>query len=102
MRPLNESSPDYFKSLEERSKKSRVYRSYQMIGLQLAEILGDLPHKALYIKLAKTRDAQELLRAAKTIAENPKIQNRGAYFMRVIALARRSFSEGRNNANNNK
>ena len=92
MRPLNESGQDYFKNLAKRAKTSRVYRSYQMIGLQLAEILNDLPHKALYIKLAKMRDAQELLRAAKTIAENPKIQNRGAYFMKVIA----------NNANNNK
>lgn len=85
MQPLNESSKDYFKNLEERSKKSRVYRSYQMIGLQLAEILKDLKHKALYIKLAKMQDPQQLLQAAKTIAENPKIQNRGAYFMKVIA-----------------
>lgn len=84
MRLLNESNQDYFKNLEERAKKSHVYRSYQMIGLQLAEILRDLKHKALYIKLAKTRDTQELLQTAKAIAENPKIQNRGAYFMKVI------------------
>lgn len=85
MDSFKEIGKDYFQNLEERSRKSRAYRSYQLIGLQLAEILSDLKHKALYIKLAKTRDPETLLRLAKSIVENPNVKNRGAYFMRALA-----------------
>lgn len=84
MDPISEAGNDYFHNLEERSKKSRIYRHYQLIGVQLAEILGDLKHKALYIKLAKTRDATTLLQLARSIAEKPNVQNRGAYFMKML------------------
>ncbi|OGY63728.1 MAG: hypothetical protein A3I24_03855 [Candidatus Harrisonbacteria bacterium RIFCSPLOWO2_02_FULL_41_13b] len=92
MDPINENSKQYLGKLTERAKQSKIYRDYQMTGLQIAAALQDLKHKALYIKLAKTRGAETLLRLAKSIAENPNVKNRGAYFMRVIA----------NNANNNK
>lgn len=74
----------YLEKLKERAKKGHVYREYQDTGLMLAEILGDEKHKALYIKLAKSRDKQELLSTAKSIAERRDVQNKGAYFMRVL------------------
>ncbi len=84
MRSLDDASDKYFEALKERSKKSRVHRSYQLVGLNLAEILHDSKHKALYIKLAKDHDSGKLLRIAKTVAEKSDIRNKGAYFMKVL------------------
>lgn len=81
---LGEEFKEYFEELEKRSKKSRVYRSYQALGLTLASMLSDLKHKALYIKLAKQMDGQRLMSLAKRIAEKKGIINRGAYFMKVL------------------
>lgn len=84
MKLFDESGKNYFKKLEERSKKSRIHRDYQFIGLEIANLLDDLKHKALYIKLAKTGNSVTLLNIAKTVADNPQIKNRGAYFMRLL------------------
>jgi len=84
MKPLKESSKTYFDELEKRSKKSRIHKPYQSVGLELAEILKDRRHIPLYIKLAKHHDADRLLRLAKSIAERKYIKNRGGYFMRAF------------------
>jgi len=75
----------YLKKLKERKIRSRTYKKYQFIGLELARILNDNGHKSLYIKLAKDRDNEELLRLAKETAERPNIDNKGAYFMRMLS-----------------
>jgi len=75
---------DYFKKLKARSAESRVYRKFQLQGLELADILKDRRHKALYIKLAKEGDPERLRILARGIAENPGIRNKGAYFMKVL------------------
>jgi hypothetical protein len=75
----------YTKELARRSKESHVYRRFQLIGLEIAQILGDNRHKALYIKLAKENDGDRLLKIAKEVAEKKGIKNRGAYFMAIIA-----------------
>lgn len=74
----------YFETLKERAKTSRVYRPYQMTGLTLAEILDDNEHKSLYMRLSKIYDNSELIRLAKTLAERKNIDNKGAYFMRLL------------------
>ncbi|MEK7193518.1 MAG: hypothetical protein AAB652_01895 [Patescibacteria group bacterium] len=74
----------YLKKLQERRLESKVYKEFQLIGLEIAEALHDLSHKALYIKLAKERDSRDLLRKAKEVSENPNVKNKGAYFMRII------------------
>lgn len=84
MKPLKESSKTYFEELERRSKKSRVHKPYQLVGLELAEILKDRKHKSLYIKLAKKHAGDKLLALAKSIAEKNHIKNLGAYFMKVL------------------
>ena len=78
---------DYLKELKKRSKESRVYRKYQLEGLEIAQILRDESHKSLYIKLAKEGDAESLRRLAKSIAENRNIKRKGAYFMSCVKLA---------------
>lgn len=77
-------SQDYLFSLRERSQKSKVYQPFQLIGLQLAELLEDERHKSLYIKLAKEHQAEYLLGLAKRVAENNTIKNKGAYFMTLL------------------
>jgi len=84
MRRIQEDNQEYLKSLKERGKKSRVYRDYQMTGLELANILRDLKHKALYIKLAKIHDKDKLFQLAKSVVENSLVKNPGAYFMKVL------------------
>lgn len=55
-------------------------RAFQDHGLRLAEKLGDMSHKALYIKLAKTEDAS-LLENALTFVIDSNARNKGALFM---------------------
>lgn len=75
---------DYLEILKERAKKSHVYRKYQMIGLMIAQLLNDEKHKSLYIKLAKEHNNEHLLSIAKDVAERKNIENKGAYFMKVL------------------
>ena len=74
----------YLEKLKKRGEKGHVYKEFQDTGLMLADILRDREHKALYIKLAKEHDKQELLSIAKRVAENKDVKNKGAYFMRIL------------------
>jgi len=80
----------YFKELRRRSKESRVYKPFQLTGLEIAELLDDEKHKSLYIKLAKEKNANRLLKLAKTIKENKNISNKGAYFMSCLKKTKKS------------
>jgi len=80
---------DYLDTIKQRVKKARVYKKFQATGLLIAELLGDLEHKSLYIKLAKEYDEGELIFLVKTIAENKKIAKKGAYFMSMIKTLRK-------------
>lgn len=82
MQQLNEN--DYLTKLKRRTKEGRVTRQFQLIGLEIATILKDLKHKALYIKLAKEHDPEKLLSIAKDTSSRRDIKNPGAYFMRVV------------------
>ena len=74
----------YLDKIKTRRKDSRVSQPYQLIGLEIADILGDRKHKALYIKLAKEKNSIELLRLAKEVEETKGVKNKGAYFMRIL------------------
>jgi hypothetical protein len=76
----------YVKELKRRGKESHVYRKYQLIGLEISQMLHDEKHKALYIKLAKDSGAasDRLLGLAKDIAGRTNVKNKGAYFMSVL------------------
>ncbi len=75
---------DYRELLKKRAKESKVYTSYQLTGLLLAEILKDKGHKSLYIKLAKEHGSDKLIKLAKSVAERKNVKNMGAYFMRLL------------------
>ena len=74
----------YLKELSRRAKESHVYRKYQLLGLEISQILGDEKHKSLYIKLAKEKNGDRLIRLAKDVADRKNIRNRGAYFMTLL------------------
>ncbi len=74
---------DYLKELQKRSSESKVYKKYQLVGLEIAEFLKDEEHKSLYIKLAKQNDPERLLGIAKEISRNKNVKNKGAYFMKI-------------------
>lgn len=69
--------------LENRKKTTEdkhLSREFQKFGYDLAEKLGDISKKSLYIKLAKT-EKRELLIEAFTFAVDSGAKNRGALFM---------------------
>ena len=79
---------DYLKTLQERAKKSRVYKPFQSTGLVLTEILEDQEHKAIYMRMSKIYDNNELIRIAKDLAERKNVENKGAYFMTLVKKLR--------------
>mgnify|MGYP001559237556 CR=1 FL=1 len=101
---------NYIEELRKRAKKSRVYSKHQSVGLEISEVLDDTKHKALYIKLAKENNSEDLLILAKSIAENKTIRNKGAYFMKVWSeenkklrpVARKNLKNERRNSDNRK
>jgi hypothetical protein len=74
----------YLKKLKDRAKESHVYRKYQLIGLEISQILEDEKHKSLYIKLAKEVGADRMMRLAKDVADRMNVKNKGAYFMFLL------------------
>ena len=78
----------YLDRIQERAKKSRIHSRHQMIGLMVADTLCDPTHKSLYIKMARDENGEKMLYIAKSIAENTRIKNKGAYFMRMWQIAK--------------
>ncbi len=74
----------YFELLKTRSQRSRVYKSHQQTGLTLADLLDDPKHKSLYMRLAKNFNNSDLIRLARSLADRKNIQNKGAYFMKML------------------
>lgn len=63
------------------AKGKYVSREFQDFGYRLAEELGDLKHKALYIKLAKTTPRTLLEETKAYVLNYPQAKNKGALFM---------------------
>lgn len=61
-------------------KNKFISREFQDYGYRLAAELGDLKHKSLYIKLAKTVD-RAILEACKRFVMDSNADNKGALFM---------------------
>lgn len=57
-----------------------ISREFQAYGYYLAEILNDLKHRSIYMKLAKTLP-RALLEKALSYVRDSKIKRKGALFM---------------------
>ena len=89
---MQKASPyTYLEKLRERQKDKRVSREFQQVGLDIAEILVDKSHTALYIKLARDYDSRALFQLAKDVAERRDVKNKGAYFMKLFSEKKKSF-----------
>ncbi len=75
---------NYLDAIKRRKRDNRVSQEFQSIGLEVADILNDSEHKALYIKLTKKLGKDKILSLAKTVAETKDVKNMGAYFMKVL------------------
>jgi len=58
---------------------------FQAYGNRLAEELGDMPHRSLYIKLAKTVDRNMLEVAREYVLRSEKAVTKGKLFMWKLA-----------------
>lgn len=83
----------YKQKIAERAKNTRVTKKFQLLGLELALLLGDIDHRSLYIKLAKEMDSDVLMGLAKDIASRDAVKNKGAYFMKVLKVTRDEKSQ---------
>jgi len=61
-------------------KNKYISREFQDYGYHLAEALGDLAHKSLYIKLAKTH-GRKILEQALRFCIDSNANSKGALFM---------------------
>ncbi len=93
---------DYMERFNERAKKVRIHSPHQMAGLDIASILGDEKNKSLYMRMAKTYGAERMMATAKSVAENNKVNNKGAYFMSVVKEENKKAKNERVKDNNNK
>jgi hypothetical protein len=64
----------------EKKPEKYLTREYQVYGYELAEDLGDMKHKALYIKLAKEVD-RAILEKCRSFVLDSNADNKGALFM---------------------
>lgn len=81
---LKQRLPQYLPTnKQEASKlaKKNITQEYQDYGLRLASRLGDLEHKSMYIKYAKTVPRALIDDAAAFATDYPKAKNKGKIFM---------------------
>ena len=84
MKQIDLSIDDFVNKIVKRRSHHIKYQ-FQLVGLQLATILGDQKNKSLYIKIAKERkDYDRLLNIANSIKEDLRVENKGAVFMAQI------------------
>jgi hypothetical protein len=85
---------DYLRELKKRSQESHVHKEFQLVGLEIADLLSDQAHKALYIKLAKQHPRpHDLLTIAKEVAGKNDVKRKGAYFMAIVTGTARTIGQ---------
>lgn len=72
---------DLLKNYEEKAEDKYISREFQNYGLELAEELGDMKHKSLYIKLAKETPRAKLEVARRFVKDADHARNKAALFM---------------------
>lgn len=70
-----------------------ISREFQKYGYELAEELGDLQHKSLYIKLAK-ETPRGLMEAARSFVKDANAKNPGAMFMWKLKDLKKNAKKG--------
>jgi len=68
-----------------------ISREFQKYAYDLAEELGDLKHKSLYMRLAKNTPRTLLERARYFVKDAAKVENRGRLFMWKLTQLKREL-----------
>lgn len=77
------------------TKDKYIFFEFQKYGYDLADELGDLKHKALYIKLAKEMPRRLLEEARNFIKDASKVRSKPKLFMWKLRELRREHVVGR-------
>jgi len=72
---------DLLKDYEEKAEDKYISREFQNYGLELAEELGDMKHKSLYIKLAKITPRAKMEAARRFVKDADNARNKAALYM---------------------
>ena len=72
---------DLFAGYEVEDKGGYITQEFQDFGYRLAHELDDVPHKSLYMRLAKQQDRILLERALSFVADAPNVRNKAKLFM---------------------
>jgi len=72
-----------------------ISREFQKYGYDLAEELGDMKHKALYIKLAKENPRGLLETARNFVKDAYQVKSRGRLFMWKLAEIKKGLKDAK-------
>lgn len=89
MKPVSDVLDKYRESDEDKY----VSREFQKYGYDLAQELGDMAHKSLYIKLAKDTPRNFLEAARIFVTDSQNAKNKGALFMWKLKELKKAAKE---------
>jgi hypothetical protein len=75
-----------------REEDKHISREFQQYGYDLAVELGDMDHKALYIKMAKT-EPREILDKARSFVADANCRSKGRLFMWKVSELKKQLKE---------
>ncbi len=79
---------DSFKFYQPKVKNRYVNYEFQDFGLRLAQELDDMPHKTLFLRMAKKMDRKILLQALSFAKDAPEKYHKAKLFMWKIKKLR--------------
>ena len=77
----------------EQEQDKYISREFQQYGYELAEELGDLGHKSLYIKLAKETPRGFLETAKSFVKDAENVKSKGRLFMWKLSQLKKEAKE---------
>lgn len=76
-------------------KDKYISREFQKYGYELADELGDLEHKSLYIKLAKDLSRTLLENARNFVKDAPRVESKPKLFMWKVKQLKEEMKKGK-------
>lgn len=84
---------DFLKDYQSSDKDKYVSREFQKYGYDLAEELGDLDNRSLYIKLAKERPRVHLENAKSFVKDAQSVRSKPKLFMWKLGQLKKEAKE---------
>jgi hypothetical protein len=87
-------------NIQRRPRDFRNSYEYQAYGNRLAEELGDMAHRALYIRMAKNEDRNLLEMAREFVLKQENAKTKGRLFMWKLSQIKKEKKENTEAAKN--